>query len=71
MSTRVLLVDELQKASFAYYGSPFADDPEQWHSQWVDDAESFPKLVQARLVGSTDQQPWPELNLVLQTPLVK
>ena len=68
---RVLLVDALKSASFVYYGSPLADDPPQWHSQWNLDAELFPKLVQARLVAKTGQQPWPELNLVLQTQLAK
>jgi general secretion pathway protein J len=68
---RVLLVDELKSASFAFYGSPLADDAPQWHSQWSVEAESFPKLVQARLVTFAGQQPWPELNLVLQTQLAK
>ena len=62
---RVPLVDELKSAGFAYYGSPVADDPPQWYSQWSSDAEAFPQLVQARI--DTGRGPWPELMLTLPT----
>jgi len=68
---RVLLVDELKMASFDYYGSPFAGDEPQWHSQWSDDAEAFPQLLRARLVANTGQRPWPELVLALHTDVTK
>lgn len=68
---RVLLVEELKAASFAYYGSPAAGDPPQWHQQWNSDAEALPKLVQARLVTNAGQRPWPELILALPTELAK
>ena len=68
---RVLLVDQLKAASFAYYGSPVADDPQDWHSQWSADAEAYPQLVHARLVTHDQQRQWPELFLALQTGLVK
>ena len=62
---RVPLVDELKSAGFAYYGSPVADDPPQWYTQWSSDAEAFPQLVQARI--DTGRGPWPELMLTLPT----
>ena len=68
---RVLLVDELKTATFAYYGSPVAKDPPQWHSQWSIDAEAFPLLVHARLVANTGQRQWPELFLALHTGLAQ
>ncbi len=66
---RVLLVDELNTASFSYYGSPVDGDPPLWHSHWNNDAEAFPQLVRARLVANTGQRPWPELVLALHTDL--
>lgn len=66
---KVLLVDELNTASFGYYGSPVVGDPPQWHTQWNTDAEAFPQLVRARLVANTGQRPWPELVLALHTNL--
>jgi general secretion pathway protein J len=68
---RILLVDELKTATFAYYGSPSTEDPPQWHSQWSVDAEAFPQLVHARLAASTEQQQWPELFLALHTELTQ
>jgi general secretion pathway protein J len=68
---RVLLVDALQAASFDYYGSPVADDPPRWHTQWNDDADAFPLLVRARLVNLAEQRPWPELVLALHAELAK
>lgn len=65
---RVLLVDELKTAAFAYYGSPVADDPPRWHPQWSSTAEAFPQLVRARLVANDEQQ-WPTLFLALHTDL--
>jgi hypothetical protein len=68
---RVLLVEELKTATFAYFGSPVAGDPPQWHSQWNIEDETFPRLVHARLVTSAKQRPWPELFLALHADLVK
>jgi len=68
---KVLLVDELKMASFAYYGSPVAVEPPQWHSQWNADAETFPQLVHARLVAHEGQRQWPELFLALYTDMAK
>ena len=68
---RVLLVDGLKTATFAYYGSPVAEDPPQWHSQWRVDAETFPQLVHARLVAKAEQRQWPELYLALHTELAQ
>lgn len=68
---RVLLVDELKTASFSYYGSPVAEEPPQWHSQWNNDAETFPHLVRVRLISKQGQRPWPELVLALYTDLNK
>ena len=68
---RVLLVDELKTATFAYYGSPVAEDPPQWHSQWSVDAEAFPQLVHVRLVANAEQRQWPELFLALHTELAQ
>lgn len=68
---RVLLVEELKTASFSYYGSPVADDPPVWHSQWNNDAETFPQLVRVRLDTNEGQRPWPELVLSLRTNLNK
>ena len=62
---RVLLVDDVKAAGFAYFGAPVADDPPQWYTQWNSDAEAFPQLVQARI--DTARGPWPELMLVLPT----
>jgi general secretion pathway protein J len=66
---RVLLVEELKTASFSYYGSPVAGDPPLWHSQWNNDAETFPQLVRVRLATNEGQRPWPELVLALHTGL--
>ena len=68
---RVLLVDEIKSARFSYFGAPVADDPPQWHSYWNNDAMAFPQLVNVQLEAKQGQQPWPELNLVLQTQLAK
>jgi hypothetical protein len=70
---RMLLVDNLNTASFAYYGSPVAGDPPRWHSQWSTEAEAFPRLVRARLGTATSAgpRPWPDLVLALQTGLVQ
>ena len=68
---RVLLVDQLKSASFAFYGSPVADDPPDWYSQWELDAEEYPRLVKTSLIRQDDQRQWPELVLALQTDLVK
>ena len=68
---RVLLVEDLKTASFSYYGSPVANDPPLWHSQWNNDAETFPRLVRVRLVTYEGQRPWPELVLALHTDLNK
>ena len=62
---RVLLVAGLKAASFAYFGNQTKDDPAQWHSQWSNEAEYFPRLVQARLVAMDEQRQWPQLNLAL------
>ena len=62
---RVLLVDGLRAADFAYYGSPVADEPPQWYTQWSGEAEAFPQLVRARIEAETG--PWPELMLALPT----
>lgn len=66
---RVLLVEELNSASFSYYGSPVDGDPPQWHTHWNNDAEAFPLLVRVRLVVNEGQRPWPELVLALHTEL--
>jgi general secretion pathway protein J len=66
---RVLLVDELNTASFSYYGSPVDGNPPQWHAYWNNDAEAFPRLVRARLVSNEGQRPWPELVLALPAGL--
>jgi len=68
---QVLLVDELKTASFAYYGSPVAGDPPQWHSKWSTDAEAFPRLVQTRIDSQPEQGQWPDLFLTLHTELAK
>ncbi len=72
---RMVLVDNLNTASFAYYGSPVAGDPPRWHSQWSTEAEAFPRLVRARLGTGTDKgtgpRPWPDLLLALQTGLAQ
>ena len=68
---RVLLVEELKTASFSYYGSPVVGEPPQWHSQWNNDAETFPQLVRVGLTSKQGQRPWPELVLALHTDLKK
>ena len=69
---RVLLVDEIKVGPLQLLSvSPVADDPPAWHSHWSNDAEAFPQLVNVRLEAKQGQQPWPELNLVLQTQLAK
>ena len=62
---QVVLVEELESATFAYYGSPVAADPPEWHSQWSKDAEAFPQLVRARFSTGEGQRQWPELLLAL------
>jgi len=64
---RVLLADELKTATLQYYGSPVAEDPPHWHSQWSANAEAFPKLVHIRLVANAEQRQWPELYLALHS----
>jgi hypothetical protein len=68
---RVLLAAGLKTASFTYFGTPSKDDQPQWHSQWSNEAEFFPRLVQARLVATDEQRQWPELNLALPTVQTK
>ena len=63
---RVLLVDEIRTATLAYYGSPRAGDPPQWHSDWSSEADAFPQLVRVSLIAKPGQRHWPELLLALQ-----
>jgi len=63
---RVLLIDGIRMATFAYYGSRIAGDPPQWHSDWSSDTEAFPQLVRVSLIAKPGQRQWPELLLVLR-----
>lgn len=69
-SQKVLLVESLKSASFAYFGSPVKGEPPQWHSEWGMDAEAFPRMVHARLVTDSERQ-WPELFLALPVGLTQ
>jgi len=70
-SQRVLLVETLASAAFAYYGSPTSKDVPRWHSQWNSDAESFPRQVQVRLAAQNEQRQWPDLFLSLPTDVAQ
>lgn len=62
---RVLLVSELETAAFAYYGSSVKGEAPRWHSEWHQDAKTFPQMVRLRLVAHDAQAQWPELFLPL------
>jgi general secretion pathway protein J len=63
---QVLLVDEIETAAIAYYGSRKTGDPPRWHTDWSSDDEAYPQLVRVRLTSGPAQPPWPELLLRLQ-----
>lgn len=67
----VLLVDKLSSASFSYYGSQIADEPAEWHTYWDSDAETFPHMVQVKLVANNERDQWPDLFLTLRAEAEK
>lgn len=46
--TRRVLLGNIQKAEFSYFGSRGANGPRQWHSDWVGEA-ALPELVRIEL----------------------
>lgn len=58
------LVDELEKAEFAYYGVPTRGAERGWYAQWAD-AERLPTMVRIRMVSRVAGE-WPELIVHLK-----
>jgi len=57
------LVDYLEKAEFAYYGTPGKDMARGWYPRW-EDLERLPDLVRIRVTSQTAGE-WPELMVHL------
>lgn len=69
-ASKTLLADGLRSAEFSYYGSPAADDPPAWHTQWDSGNDRLPRLVRAQFVPGDGLERWPALLLALyaETP---
>jgi len=63
----LVLVRNLESASFAYFGQPDAQrPPRQWQDVWPADAGALPELLRIRLNGREGMPAWPELLLQIQ-----
>jgi general secretion pathway protein J len=55
---RVVLVDDIERVEFLYYGRQEKEDEARWHSRWKD-RNNLPQLVRLRL--KTVSLVWPDL----------
>jgi hypothetical protein len=55
---RVVLVEDIEKLEFLYYGKREKEDEARWHSRWKD-RKNLPRLVRLRL--KTVSLVWPDL----------
>ena len=55
---RVILVEDVEKLEFLYYGKREKEDEARWHSRWKD-RKNLPRLVRLRL--KTVSSVWPDL----------
>jgi general secretion pathway protein J len=55
---RVVLVEDIEKLEFLYYGKREKEDEARWHSRWKD-RKNLPRLVRLRL--KTVSSFWPDL----------
>jgi general secretion pathway protein J len=63
---RVVLVDGLKSASFAYYGAPDPKQKPAWQRQWDSDALGLPEMIRVQLETGETGPHWPELLLALR-----
>ena len=56
-----VLLEDIERLDFAYYGARNRDEPAFWHEQWLD-AQQLPQLVRLKIVFPPgDQRYWPDL----------
>jgi general secretion pathway protein J len=61
MTTRTLLLSDIDRAEFSYFGEAGAERSVQWHDSWTQRSD-MPKLVRVRVAfRSGDARLWPEL----------
>jgi general secretion pathway protein J len=63
---RLVLMEDLEKVSFSYYGRKQTTDSPGWHARWEVDAEVFPEMIRIRIDANEDKRPWPELLLAIR-----
>ena len=62
---RVVLVEGLKSASFAYYGAPDPKEQPAWQAQWDRDAKALPQILRVQMETGDEGHQWPELMLAL------
>ena len=68
-----VLVQDLQDASFDYYGvkaatgARTANAKAGWHRDWAEDALQLPLLIRIRVLADPAQQHWPELLIPMRS----
>jgi general secretion pathway protein J len=61
MTTRTLLLSDIERAEFSYFGETATERSAQWHDSWMQRSD-MPKLVRIRVAfRSGDARLWPEL----------
>jgi hypothetical protein len=63
---RVVVVDGLKSASFAYYGAPDPKQEPRWQRQWDADAEALPQMIRLQMDTGEARPHWPALLLALR-----
>ena len=62
-----LLVSDLERVEFAYFGALTEESQPEWQEQWHSDLD-LPLLVRLRLVGKDNLSLWPDIVI---TPMVR
>jgi general secretion pathway protein J len=62
---KVVLAEQVQSVSFAYYGAPVGEEAPQWQDRWNSAGSRLPYLIRVRLTLSNGRA-WPDLIVAPQ-----
>ena len=64
---QVVLVEDLERGAFSFYGEPEARGAKpDWHDFWSAESAAYPQMVRINLEANAEQDRWPDLYLRVQ-----
>ncbi len=67
---QVTLLEDIKDIEIAYFGREKADQSPQWQDEWQND-QFLPLLISIKILGTDENQDWPELKIPLHSHFVR